>query len=413
MKVSLVTLGCRVNQSESDVIKETLEDNGVTIVDLSDNPDYCIVNTCAVTQKSDYTSRQSIRKASRKGAKVIVTGCYSQLHKLEVADMPGVLKLVDINNKYDIINLITQAEPIIPSFDVSSRSRPFLKVQDGCNFNCSYCTVPIARGRSRSVPLDHLVERVRSITEKGFSEIVLTGIHLGTYGKDLPARISVNGLIKALLLRTTIHRIRLSSLEINEIDDELVELMQDRRICRNLHIPLQSGSDKVLQFMRRGYNSGIFRKRVEAISGRLGDIGLGTDIIVGFPGESDTDFSMSRRIIEDLPFTYLHVFPYSPRPNTDASRMADRPSGHKVRERTELLRWLGNKKKRQYMKSYIGKNLEIIMEEGLTHGSVVGTSSNYLKLSVPAYDQCRGSVEIAQPTGLKDDMLEGVLIKDP
>lgn len=412
MKVALVTLGCRVNQSESDVIKETLELYGVNIVDLNDNPDICIVNTCTVTQKSDYTSRQSIRKASRKGAKVIVTGCYSQLHDLEVAGMPGVIKLVDIDNKYDIVNIITQAEPM-PSFAVSSRSRPFLKVQDGCNFNCSYCTVPLARGRSRSVPVELLVERVRSITEKGLSEIVLTGIHLGTYGKDFPVEMSVTGLIRTLLSRTTIHRIRLSSLEINEIDDELLDLMTDSRICRNLHIPLQSGSDNILQLMRRGYNSGIFRRRVEVIAGRLGDIGLGTDIIVGFPGEGDSDFRETRRVVEDLPFTYLHVFPYSPRPNTDASGMANRPTGLKVQERTDLLRWLGNEKKRQYLKSHIGKSLEIIMEEGLLRGSAVGTSSNYLKISVPAYEHCRGSVEIAEPVGLKDDMLEGVLIKHP
>ncbi|MGC2064014.1 MAG: tRNA (N(6)-L-threonylcarbamoyladenosine(37)-C(2))-methylthiotransferase MtaB [Thermodesulfovibrionales bacterium] len=411
MKVSLITLGCRVNQSESDIIKESLDVSGITIVNLNDNPDYCIVNTCTVTQKSDYNSRQSIRKASRTGAKVIVTGCYSQLHEQEVAGLPGVFKLIDIKDKHDIIGLITHTESKV-SFAASSRSRPFLKIQDGCNFNCSYCTVPIARGTSRSVSADLLVERVRAITGKGFSEIVLTGIHLGTYGKDLPAQESLTGLIKKLLSETTIHRIRLSSLEINEIDDELLELMKDRRICRNLHIPLQSASDKILKLMRRGYNSGYFRNRIEKIAGRIGDIGLGTDIIVGFPGESDCDFDDTRRTIENLPFTYLHVFPYSPRPNTDAAKMTGRPAGNKVRERTGMLRWLGNEKKRQYMKDHIGKNLEIIIEEGLSHGSAVGTSSNYLKISVPAHDQCRGSVEIAQPTGIKNGMLEALLIKD-
>lgn len=412
MKVSLVTLGCRVNQSESDVIKETLEVNGVTIVDISEKPDYCIVNTCTVTQKSDYTSRQIIRKASRTGAHVIVTGCYSQLHEQEVAAMPGVVKLVNIKDKYDIVSMITQAEPKL-SFAVSSRSRPFLKVQDGCNFNCSYCTVPIARGRSRSVPLNLLVERVREVTEKGFSEVVLTGIHLGTYGKDLPGQTTVSGLVKTLLTQTQIHRMRLSSLEINEIDDELLEVMQDSRICRNLHIPLQSGSDKLLGLMRRSYNSGYFRKRVELIAKRLGNIGLGTDIIVGFPGESEEDFNETQSLIENLPFNYLHVFPYSPRPNTDASMMAGRPSGQTLRKRTDRLRWLGNEKKRQYMMDHIGKSLEIIMEEGPSVSPVVGTSSNYLKISVPHYDQRRGSIEIAQPVGIKNGILEGLLIKDP
>ncbi len=411
MKVSILTLGCRVNQSESSVIEESLKDNGVTIVDLNDNPDYCIVNTCTVTRKSDYNSRQIIRKAARKGAKVIVTGCYSQLHEQEVTALPAVFRRIDINNKFDIISLLTEVETKT-SFSVSGRARPYLKVQDGCNFSCSYCTVPLARGKSRSVPEDLLVERVNSIVKKGFSEIVLTGVHLGTYGQDFPSPISIAGLVKTLLSQTSIHRIRLSSLEINEISDELLELLKEQRLCRNLHIPLQSGSEKILRLMRRGYTPSYFMKKIEAIAAKLGEIGLGTDVIVGFPGEGPDEFKDTRALIETLPFTYLHVFPYSPRPNTDALVMPSRPQGSVVRKRTELLRELGNEKKTMYMMKYIGSNLEIIIDEGSCGDSVFGTSSNYLKISVPAYPHQRGSIEIAQPLGIRKDHLEGVLVKD-
>jgi threonylcarbamoyladenosine tRNA methylthiotransferase MtaB len=411
MKVSILTLGCRVNQSESSVIEESLKQNGVNIVDLNDNPDYCIVNTCTVTRKSDYNSRQIIRKAARKGAKVIVTGCYSQLHVQEVAALPAVFRRIDINNKFDIIALITE-EQTKPSFGVTGRARPYLKVQDGCNFSCSYCTVPLARGKSRSVPVNLLVERANSIVEKGFSEIVLTGVHLGTYGQDLPSSVSIAGLVKTLLSQTSIHRIRLSSLEINEVSDELLELLKEKRLCRNLHVPLQSGSDKILRLMRRGYTPSYFMKKIEAIASKLGDIGLGTDVIVGFPGEGADEFNETRALIDTLPFTYLHVFPYSPRPDTDASVMPGRPQNSVVRERTELLRELGNAKKTMYMTKHIGRNLEIIIDEGACGDSVFGTSSNYLKISVPAYPHQRGSIDIAQPLGLKKDHLEGVLVKD-
>ncbi|MBA4374392.1 MAG: tRNA (N(6)-L-threonylcarbamoyladenosine(37)-C(2))-methylthiotransferase MtaB [Thermodesulfovibrio sp.] len=413
MKVAFVTLGCRANQSESDIIKESLELSGVTTVTLNDSPDFCIVNTCTVTRKSDYTSRQLIRKAAKQGAKVIVTGCYSQLNEQEVAGLPGVVKIVDIKNKYDIVGLITHNTDSKLVFATSSRSRPFLKIQDGCNFSCSYCTVPLARGKSRSEPLELLIERAAAIVEKGFSEIVLTGIHLGTYGKDLPDQASISGLLRTLLLQTSIHRIRLSSLEVNEINDELLEVVEDKRLCENLHIPLQSGSDAVLRLMRRGYNAGQFRKKIEAVAERLGRIGLGTDIIVGFPGESDRDFEETYQMLEDLPFTYMHVFPYSPRLNTDAAQMTGLPTFQKVQERIDRLKWLENAKKTTFMKEQIGKSLEIIMEEGEVHGMVVGTSSNYLKVAVPLYEQHRGSVEIAHLVGIRNNMLEGHLVKVP
>lgn len=411
MNVAFLTLGCRVNQSEIDVLKESLEHAGINIVSLNEFHDFCIINTCSVTQKSDQTSRQSIRKACRRGAKVIVTGCFSQLHKQEVAAMPGVFKVVDIYEKNNILQLISGSENNRIDYAVSSRSRPFLKVQDGCNFSCTYCTVPMARGKSRSEPLDQLLTRAASIIEKGGSEIVLTGVHLGSYGKDLNPQTDLCNLLRKLLTYTNIYRLRLSSLEVTEINDDLLDALRDNRICQNLHIPLQSGNDKILRLMKRGYDRAYFLSKIERVSHVLGKIGLGTDVIVGFPGEKDSDFRDTLNLLMTLPFTYFHIFPYSPRPGTLAETMKERPTPSVVKERIEQLRQLEQSKKEIYMREQLGKNIEIIIEEGEMDGMVIGTSSNYLKVSIPSSKLKPGSLEIAQPISIVNNMLEGRLIK--
>nr|MDA8079780.1 radical SAM protein [Nitrospiraceae bacterium] len=210
MKVSIITLGCRVNQAESDSLEATLKENGATIVELKDNPDVCIVNTCTVTAESDHNSRQLIRRASRAGSRVIVTGCYSQMKPSEVSAIPGVEKVIDNSRKDDIIGFLGYIQTR-PSVSHPGRSRPYLKVQDGCNFRCAYCSVPFARGRSRSLPLDAALQRARDLEEAGFKEIVLTGIHLGTYGQDLPVKSSLSSLVAAIIKETRDCRVRLSS----------------------------------------------------------------------------------------------------------------------------------------------------------------------------------------------------------
>ncbi len=412
MKVAVVTFGCRTNHSESDVIQKSLEETGVTIVNLKDNPDYCIVNTCSVTHKGDIDSRQMIGRAARAGAKVIVTGCYTQLNMKAAQSLPGVVGLVDIDRKYDIIRMIA-GEDAEPRHHVSGRSRPYVKVQDGCNFNCSYCTVCIARGRSRSVPDTLVIERVAALSDSGYKEVVLTGINLGLYGKDLPQRETIAGLLRKLLSGTSIRRIRLSSLDISEVDDELIDVISDPRICRNLHIPLQSGSNKVLGLMRRRYRMEYISSRFRVITNRLGDIAIGTDLIVGFPGEGSSEFQDTVDLVRAWPFAYLHVFPYSPRPNTDSFVLAGVTSAHEVRRRADTLLQMGGEKKADYMSSQIGKVLEIIMEKGLHDGMNVGTSSNYLKISVPQGGHRPGSVAVVRVAGIRNGRLEGVVIKDP
>ncbi|TAN43156.1 MAG: MiaB/RimO family radical SAM methylthiotransferase [Nitrospirae bacterium] len=410
MKISLCTLGCRVNQSESSVLEGSLKKHGATIVALTENPDVCIINTCTVTQKSDYTSRQLIRRATRTGARVIVTGCYSQLAREGVLSLSGEITVVDNKDKLDIVGMITDVSAPLTYHD-HTQTRPYLKVQDGCNYRCTYCSVPLARGKSVSIPIDDLVERVMQISATKH-EVVLTGIHLGTYGHDLPGgKRTINDLLRALLDRTDIHRIRLSSLEINEIDDETLRIMQDKRICRNLHIPLQSGSDKILKLMQRNYGSAAYKRRIMGVADRLGDIGLGTDIITGFPEEGIHEFQETLELVTEMPFTYLHVFPFSSRPGTAASSMKNRPSPAETKRRTDLLLDLGQTKKRHYMTGQIGVTQEIIVEGHTSAGSSVGTSSNYLKISVSASDLPRGTIADVRPFRLKKDSLEGVLIK--
>jgi threonylcarbamoyladenosine tRNA methylthiotransferase MtaB len=409
MKVALLTLGCRVNQSETSVIEGSLKETGVTIVDLKEKPDYCVINTCTVTAKSDYNSRQLIRRAAKAGAKVIVTGCYAHLKRNEITNMPGVIELVDNTRKYDIVNIITGKENVLV-FSRFSRSRPHLKVQDGCNFRCSYCSVPLARGISKSVPLHEVLDRVRAIDECGYNEIVITGVHLGSYGKDLADKTSLKQLIKFILKSSNIKRIRLSSIEINEVDDELIELMQDIRLCSHIHLPLQSASDTILKLMRRNYTSTEFSARLQYIFSKIDNISVGSDIIVGFPGEGDNEFMDTYNLIKAFPFAYLHVFPFSVRPDTGAGKMHDRVPYHLIKERVDILMALSNDKKRSYFQKQFHGVLDVIIEDKNDDGHSMGTSGNYIKVSVPANNAKKGSLVFVKILEAKDNLLEGFII---
>jgi threonylcarbamoyladenosine tRNA methylthiotransferase MtaB len=409
MKVSVLTLGCRVNQSESSVIEGTLKENGVTIVDLKEKPDICVVNTCTVTAKSDYNSRQLIRKAANAGAKVIVTGCYSHLRNDEVRSMPGVVELVDNTRKYDIVNIITGKENDLV-FSYFSRSRPHLKVQDGCNFRCSYCSVPLARGKSRSVPLAEILKRVKTIETAGYNEVVLTGVHLGSYGKDLGDKSSLKLLLKFILKSTCIKRIRLSSLEINEVDDELIELLQDIRLCSHIHLPLQSGSDKILKLMKRQYTLSEFSAKVYMILSKVDNISIGSDIIVGFPGEGDEEFVSTYNFINSFPFSYLHIFPFSARPATEAGKMMNRVQNKIIKNRLDILIELSREKKRSYLQKQLHSVLDVVIEEINKDGYALGTSGNYIKVSMPFDNAIKGSIVFVKTLSASENLLEGFII---
>ncbi len=408
VRVAVLTLGCRVNQSESAVIEGTLRHHGVSIVSLDENPGYCIINTCTVTGKSDAQSRQFIRRASRAGAKIIVTGCYAQLKKDEVMRMDGVLRVVPSEDKEKIVSIILGDETE-PLYHFHDRARPNLKVQDGCNSSCSYCAVPFARGRSRSLPLATVEERVGKIHAQGYHEIVLTGVHLGSYGKDLSSKTSLAKLIKHILTRTDIRRIRLSSLEINEVDDELMEILGDARVCRHLHLPLQSGSDEVLRRMNRNYSVRTYRDKLSIILSKHSDIAIGSDVIVGFPGESHEDFEKTCRLIADTSFAYLHVFPFSPRKNTSASLMLPKVPHNVITGRVAALKNLGMLKKEQYALKQLNKILDVIVE-GREGCQMFGTASNYMKIRVTAQNLHRGTLVFIRSAGIEGTALKGFVI---
>jgi threonylcarbamoyladenosine tRNA methylthiotransferase MtaB len=405
MKVSILTLGCRVNQAESAIIEGTLKQNGITIVTLKENPDYCIVNTCTVTAKSDYNCRQLIRRAAKAGAKVIVTGCYSQLRTDEAKGLPGIWKVIDNGNKLDVIDeIISYKSPLF--YGYSSRSRPYLKVQDGCNFRCSYCSVPLARGKSISLAEDEVVERVRILEAAGYHEVVLTGIHLGSYGYDLPGNTTLKKLLGRLLNESSVSRFRLSSLEISEIDDEMIDIIAGERICKHLHLPLQSGSERVLKLMNRRYTLKTFAATVGKITAKVDNIALGSDIIVGFPGESEENFSETLNFVRNLPLSYIHVFPFSPRPGTTAAIMEGRLDGRTVKRRAQVLADVNRAKKRDYMARQLNRTLEMIVEEVEEQGCI-GTSGNYLRIRSRIPGDVKGSLVSVRPVAIEDEILQG------
>jgi len=410
MRISVLTLGCKVNQSESSTIKSCLVGGGHEIVSLHEKPDICIINTCTVTARSDYQSRQCIRRAWRAGANIIVTGCYSELQGERVSDMEGVVRVVSNRDKFKIIHELTGSSSIFPLCNQETgRSRLFLKVQDGCNYSCSFCLIPMARGKSRSVPIEEVMEQLHRDSSP-FQEIVLTGIHLGTYGYDLIPKVNLAYLIKNILL-TRVKRLRLSSLEITEVDEELLDLLKDERICKHLHIPLQSGDDRILRIMRRGYDSKRFIWGIDKICSEIHDIALGTDVIVGFPGEGNSEYERSRSLLESLPFTYFHVFPFSPRPGTKAALLDSQVDPNTKKKRCRELLGVGNRKKKEYMERQVGKILDVLIEKVHRDGSSTGITGNYLKVWMPSTEASLKDIVSVRIVDTCDNLLFGISLE--
>jgi threonylcarbamoyladenosine tRNA methylthiotransferase MtaB len=405
MKVSMLSLGCKVNQAEMSHMESALRGSGHEIVSLKENPDLCIINTCTVTSRSGYQSRQLIRRAARSGGRVVVTGCYSELNSEEVRSMEGVEAVIKNSNKSNIIKTIDCNNESTTLNYKGSRTRFFLKAQDGCDHSCSYCIIPKARGKSRSVSPYEIIGQIEQAADNGFKEVVLTGIHLGLYGLDIGTTLP--SLLERALNETRIERIRLSSLEITEIDDRLLELVRDERICSHLHIPLQSGDDRVLELMNRPYNMSFFNDKIERVTKKLTDLALGTDVIAGFPYEGEEEFNNTMKMLNDLPFTYIHVFPYSRRPGTDAASMPDTVGDIERKIRASAMRRVSERKNLHYLHKHIGLALDVLIEESISETEARGTSSNYLKILVKGQDIVRGSIVPAMIEGVKDGILFG------
>lgn len=409
MRIAITTLGCKVNQSESALIRGSLKENGHEIVPThSDNPDVCIINTCSVTAKSDYQSRQMIRRAVKTGAKVIATGCYAQLRPHELSNIKGLDLIVGNSQKdklHEYLNILYsdnfryqnngKTPVLIDSMDApliygpysSNRARAFLKIQDGCNFSCSYCVVPRARGKSRSLIPKAVSQAVGDFCSKGIKEIVFTGIHIGSYGSDLKPETSLLEIVEKTASAYPELRLRLSSIEPQEFKRELLLFIKKGMVCPHLHIPLQSGSDRVLKAMNRGYSTSFYKNLITEIVSECPDISIGTDVIAGFPGEDDKEFDNTLRFIEELPFSYIHVFPYSDRPDTKASTLAGKIKKAVKKQRVRKLLDISEKKKYDYISKNLDSYLDVIVEhKHITHGFYRAISSNYIRLFVKSHN---------------------------
>ena len=408
-KIAFYTLGCKLNFSETSAIAHNLEEQGYEKVKFSDQADYYVINTCSVTQNADKECRSVIRKAlkSSPGAKIIVTGCYAQLKPHEIADIEGVNLVLGASEKFNIgkyLNTLTfdkgnhiysceieEVNEFHSSYSLYDRTRTFLKVQDGCDYNCSFCTIPLARGKSRSDTIENVVKNAEKITAEGTKEIVLTGVNIGDFGKGFHGGRKQNesflNLIKALDKVEGIKRYRISSIEPNLLNNDIIEFVADsEKFMPHFHIPLQSGSPEILKKMRRRYVRDLYQDRVQKIKQLMPHCCIGVDVIVGFPGETEKHFLETYHFLNELDISYLHVFTYSERENTVATDMGGAVSSKQRKERSKMLRILSGKKRRQFYSEHIHTARPVLFEAKNDNGLMAGFTDNYIKTLVP-YDE--------------------------
>ena len=395
-----------MNQYESDAIAQRLKDLGHVPAFGKDPAELCIINTCTVTQKAAMQSRQAVRQFIRSNpqAQIVVTGCYAQTEPDELKKIDGVHHIIGHGDKHSIpeIVLSQQKDPISPSLirrNISNehhfkqipvtvfgnRTRPFLKIQDGCDTFCTYCIVPYARGRSRSMPVESVLKNIHGLREAGFHEVVLTGVHLGAYGLDLSPQTGLTDLMIRIRDSNAIHRVRLSSIEPHELTRDIIQLVASTDIfCDHFHIPLQSGDDQILSRMHRPYKSSFFRDLIVKINDQVPDAAIGVDILIGFPGETEKAFENTYSLIEKLPITYLHVFPFSSRPGTPAEKYPQKVQQKTIKTRCEKMRRLGNEKKQAFYKKFTGKTIEVLIEgkKDKSTGLLKGITSNYIPVHI-------------------------------
>lgn len=399
-KVALHTLGCKLNFSETSTIGSQFLGRGFEIVDYKEKADVYVFNTCSVTENAEKECRQLVRRALRQNpnAFVAVTGCYAQLRPEEISRIEGVDVILGSNEKFKLFNLIDDFSKkdlacvfVSPtktldefgpahSTDADSRTRAYFKIQDGCDYKCSFCTIPMARGKSRSMNPESVLKEFNKLVESGYKEIILTGVNVGDYGNSF----DIN-LYKLLLRMTEVpgeFRIRISSVEPNLLSDEIIELTaENNKICRHFHIPLQSGSPKILKLMQRRYKAEDYSLLINRIKERIPDAGIGVDVITGFPGETEKDFLDTHNFLRDLPVSYLHVFTYSERPDTKAVTMPGSVDVFERRKRNNILRILSEKKKTAFYNEMAGRVLQVLFEAENENGIMKGFSSNYVRVS--------------------------------
>jgi threonylcarbamoyladenosine tRNA methylthiotransferase MtaB len=420
----LYNFGCRASQADGAALKRQILQAGLGEAHATDSGDVVVLNTCTVTATADAEVRQVIRRIHRQNpyCRILVTGCYAQRAPEEIAELQGVSWVVGNSHKHVVADLLrdhferesqcpgssvrpalvqigevgardsaeVQVAEISAEFHFApvfpdDRTRPTLKVQDGCNARCSFCIIPAVRGGSRSLPPELAIEEVCRLEQQGYKEVVLSGINLGSYGRDLGRRIDFLGLLESILSGTSIPRIRISSIEPMDVGPQLIGLIAgERRLAQHFHIPLQSGCDQILRQMNRRYWAAQYAERVLAIREQIPDCAIGADVMVGFPGETDTDHSTSLHFIRSLPLTYLHVFPYSPRPGTPAAARRDLVNGRVSRRRSAEIRAVICAKRDAFLAAQVGRVLSALTLEQTGQGSRLALSSNYLKIVLPA-----------------------------
>jgi threonylcarbamoyladenosine tRNA methylthiotransferase MtaB len=413
--VAFYTLGCKLNFSETSALGRQFEERGVRRVEFEQGADLYVVNTCSVTDHADRKCRKVVQQALKYNpqAFVAIVGCYAQLKPQEIAEIPGVGAVLGAAEKFRLAEILTELEvesqasllaagsarpagrvfasPISeatefhPAQSLGERTRTFLKVQDGCDYSCSFCTIPLARGHSRSGSVASVVERVEQLAAQGVKEIVLTGVNLGDFGVQGPERQRIENftqLVQALDEVEGMQRFRISSCEPNLLTDEIIQTVAaSRRFMPHFHLPLQSGSDKILGLMRRRYRRALYADRVARIKELMPHAGIGVDVIVGFPGETEADFLETYHFLNELPVSYLHVFPYSERANTLAPTLKGRVPERVRTERTTQLRSLSEKKKRFFYEQHAGFETNVLFEDDVTDGRVEGYTPNYIRVA--------------------------------
>jgi len=400
MRFAVATLGCKVNQYDSAIIESRLGALGLERCEFDEVADVYVINTCTVTDRADAESLRLARHARRLNAKarVVMTGCLAQANPAVLAAAPEVDTVVGLGRAADleravlgeadvrvmVSNLRKARAPIdLGAVALTGHTRAFLKLQEGCDQFCSFCIVPIARGISRSVEPRRIFATLDELAAEGFREVILSGVHLGGYGRDLDPPVSLEALLEMIAERSPIERVRVSSLDPEELSDRIVEILaKSSKFCCHLHLPLQAGTDATLVRMRRRYGVEHFRGRVERVLAEMPAAAIGTDLIAGFPGESPQDFDKYFRFVEALPLAYFHVFPYSVRTGTSAAKLPGRVSVGEIRRRAAILRELGEHKRQRFVERFCGRRLKVLLEERGADGRLRGYSRNYIRVLV-------------------------------
>jgi threonylcarbamoyladenosine tRNA methylthiotransferase MtaB len=398
MRFAIATLGCKVNQYDSAIIESRLSALGIDRGEFDEPADVYIINTCTVTDRADAESLRLARRARRLNpqARVIMTGCLAQASPEKLAGAAEVDSIVGLGRPGDLeraVNGVAHERVMVSNLRkeraaielapvaLEGHTRAFLKLQEGCDQFCTFCIVPMSRGLSRSVDPRRVLDAIDGMHERGFKEVILTGVHLGGYGKDLDPPIALEELLEMIEERSPIARVRISSLDPEELSNRILSIVaQSERFCPHFHLPLQAGEDEVLARMRRRYTTGHYRERVERILEVMPDAAIGTDLIVGFPGESSRQFDDCFKFVESLPLAYFHVFPYSVRAGTTAAKLGDKVAPAEIKRRAAAMRGLGDRKRAEFARRMLGRTLKVLLEERSDAGQLTGYSRNYVRV---------------------------------